>query len=120
MTAQDGLYEIRNGGVSWLVPNFGLGQYRFWCCHLDEPNGLLFVNTDKKIFTISVPTAGERRAAHIFPLVSLWALTQRDRAGVMPATGAIGVDEANMRAVLSRLMRVRASGVVGLVLRFAL
>jgi len=50
--------------------------------------------------------------------VSLWVLTQRGCAELAPATGAIGVDEANIRAVLSRLMRVRVAGVLGLVLRF--
>ena len=99
---------------------------------LDSANIVFGVatSTSRMAYFLSIPirkyspspfqqrASGELRT--FFPLVSLWALTQRDRAGVMPATGAIGVDEANMRAVLSRLMRVRASGVVGLVLRFAL
>ena len=62
---------------------------------------------------------GERRAARIFPLVPLWALTQRDRAPILPATGIISADEANTRAVLSHLMRLRVVGVFGLVLPFA-
>jgi hypothetical protein len=47
------------------------------------------------------------------------ALTQRDRATIVPATWIISVDEANTRAVLSLMMRLRVVGVFGLVLRFA-
>ena len=61
----------------------------------------------------------ERRAARIFLLVSLWALTQRDRATILPATGIISADEANTQAVLSHLMRLRVVGMFGLVLPFA-
>ena len=48
-----------------------------------------------------------------------WALTQRDRTEIAPATGVIDSDEADMRAVLSRIMRLRVAGVLGLVLGFA-
>ena len=34
-------------------------------------------------------------------------------------TGIMGIDEANTRSVLSRLMSLRVVGVFGLVLRFA-
>ena len=44
-----------------------------------------------------------------------WALTQRERAEIAPATGIIGVDEAKIRSLLLRLMRVRVAGVLGLV-----
>ena len=64
--------------------------------------------------TISVLIASERRAARIFPLISVWALTQRDRADIAPATGTIGMDEASTRAVLPRLTRIRVVGVFGL------
>ena len=125
VAAKDGLYEIRSadGVVSRLAPSFGFGHDhgRPKYFHLDERNGLLYVTTGQEVFNVSVQTAGERRAARIFPFVSLWAMTQRDRATIVPATGA---DEANTRAVLSRLMRLRAPrrrvvGVFGLVLRFA-
>ena len=123
MTAQDGLHEVRSadGAVSRLAPSFGFDcdHGRPGYCHLDEPNGLLYVSTRRQAFTVSVQTVGERRAARIFPLVSLWRLTQRDRATIVPATGIMGTDEANTRSVLSRLMRLRVVGVFGLVLRFA-
>jgi hypothetical protein len=51
--------------------------------------------------------------------VRIWALTQRDRAEIAPAIGAIDVDETQMRTVLSRIMRLRVVGVLGLVLHFA-
>jgi hypothetical protein len=70
------LHEIRSadGVVSRLAPSFGLGNEKGSpaFCHLDEPNGLLYVSTGQKMFTVSVQAAGERRAARIFPLVSLW------------------------------------------------
>ena len=122
MAAEGGLHEIRStdGAVSRLAPNFGLGDHdRPVSCHLDEPKGLLYVTTFNAIFTVSVHTASERRAARIFPLISLWALTQRGRADIAPTTGIIGVDEADMRPVFSRIMRLRVVGVLGLVLRFA-
>ena len=116
-----GLYEIRSvdGVASRLAPNVKLGFERPLSCHLDEPNSLLYISTVKQLCTVSVRTAGEQRAVRIFPLVRIWALTQRDRAEIAPATRVIGVDEANMREVLSRTIRLRVVGVLGLVLRFA-
>ena len=123
VAAHDGLHEIRSadGAVSRLVPSCGLGDSRPMSCHLDESNRLLYVSTMQGIFTVTVPTAAERRADRLFPLVSLWALTQRDRADIVPATGGVGVNEENMRQreVFSRIMRLRVVGVLGLVLRFA-
>ena len=123
VAAHDGLHEIRStdGAVSRLATSCGLGDSRPMSCHLDESNRLLYVSTMQGIFTVTVPTAGERRADRIFPLVSLWALTQRDRADVAPATGGASVNEENMRQreVFSRIMRLRVVGVLGLVLRFA-
>ena len=116
----DGVHEIRSAdGVASLLA-FGPGDDDDpTSCHLDEPNGLLYVTTCIQIFTVSVHTAGERRAARVFPLVSLWALAHRDRASIAPSTGIVGFDEGEVRAVLSRLMRIRVVGVFGLVLRFA-
>jgi hypothetical protein len=56
----------------------------------------------------------------MFPLVSLWTLAQSDRAAIAPSA-IIGddEDEADMRATLSRLMRIRVVGVIKLLLRFA-
>ena len=71
-----------------------------------------------RLYAVSVHTAGERRAARAFPLVSLWALAQRDCAIIAPSIGITGVDEAKMWAVLSRLMRTRLVGVLGHVPRF--
>jgi hypothetical protein len=59
------------------------------------------------------------REARIFPLISLWALAQRGRAEIAPATGIIGGDEAETRAVLSRLMRICTADVQGNVPHFA-
>jgi sugar lactone lactonase YvrE len=105
------LYEINRSHVKKtfrhsLLP-YGL---HLSCVHLDEPNGLVYMSTEQQIFTVSVLSLGERRAAHIFPLVRTWALVQQDRAH--PCTG-------NAHAVLSRLMRFRVVGVLALVLRFA-
>ena len=46
-----------------------------------------YLATHQEIFTVSVHTAGKRRAARLLPLFSLWALTQRDRADIAPAIG---------------------------------
>ena len=70
VASRGGLYEINNNEVSQLAPNLG----PVLCCHLDEPNGLIYIGTETKIFTISVPSFGERRATRIFPLVRIWAL----------------------------------------------
>ena len=78
------------------------------------------VGTGLRILTVPIHAASEQRATRIFPLIFLWALTQRDRADIAPATGTIGMDEARiMRAVLVRVMRLHVVGVLGLVLRFA-
>ena len=124
VAASDGLYEIRNGDVSLLAQPFAHDHDRPLCCHLDEPNGLLYSTTASEVFAVSVLTAAERRAARVFPLISLWALAQRDRAGIAPAAGNAkegehGEEAVRVRGVLSRLMRVRVVGVLGLVLRFA-
>ena len=77
------------------------------CFHLDEPNGLLYIGTLYFIFTISVPSFGERRATRIFSLVRIWALVQARRAYIPPCAGFISVREANVYEVLSRVMRLR-------------
>lgn len=120
VTARDGLHEISSadGAVSRLAPSFEHDNGGLLRCHIDEPNGLFYASTGHRIFTISVSTASEWRAARIFPLFLLWSLTQRDRAGTM-VNDTIGTDEANVRAVLLRLMRLRVVGVLGLVLHFA-
>jgi hypothetical protein len=73
VAASNGLHEVRSadGVVSRLAPNVELGRGRPLSCHLDEPNGLLYVSTQKQLCTVSVQTAGERRAARIFPMISL-------------------------------------------------
>ena len=122
VAASNGLHEVRSadGVFSRLAPNAELGRGRPLCCHLDEPNGLLCVSAQKQLCTVSMQTAGERRATRIFPTISLWALTRRDRVGIIaPATGVVaGADEAKPRAALSCLMRIRVVGVLKLVPRF--
>ena len=114
VVASFGLYEInRNNEIMLFRLRFelpSLPNNSLKCCHLDEPNGLVYMATRHKIFTISVLSFGERRAARIFPLVRTWALVQLNRAN--PST-------AKAHAVLSRLMRLRVVGVLALVLRFA-
>jgi hypothetical protein len=124
VAAEGGVYDIRSadGIVSLLAPAPGFGDNQPMSFHLDEPNGLLYVATCQKLFTVSVRTAGERRADRIFSRIAFWTLTQRDRAEIAPATGIVGVDEGNIReerGLCLRIMRLRVIGVFGLVLRFA-
>ena len=119
MVAADGLYEISSTGgvVSRFAPQLDHGRPK--CVCFDEPNSLLYISIIQGIYTAPVQTAGERRAARIFPIISLWALTQRDHTCLAPAAGIVGIDETEMRMLLPRIMRLRVVGVFGLVLRFA-
>ena len=123
VAADGGLHEICSAdGVAFrLAPNAELGRtnHSLMSCHLDEPNRLLYVSTKQRLYAVSVLTAGKRRSARIFPVVQIWALTQRGRAEIAPAAEIIDAKETNMRAVLSGIMRLRVVGVLGLVLRFA-
>ena len=88
-------------------------------CHLDELNRVIYVTTDQETFSVQVHTARERRASRIFPLVALWALAQRDHAGIAHAVGGAGDDEEAVRALFARIMRLPGAGAFGLVLSFA-
>ena len=92
-------------------------RVRLLCVPCVSPKEILHIATNVQVFAVSVRTAGERRVARIFPLVALWALVQRDRAGI-----ALVSDEAGARLerpLLSRVMHLRIVGVFDRFLRFA-
>jgi hypothetical protein len=132
--ARDGVYEIGiNNDTAFFRAKLAHSSETngtIICCHLDEPNGHLYIGTDRptirsyilrpsRIFTISVSTVRERCATHIFPLARIWALVQAGRADITPSEGVISVREANAHEALSRVMHLRVVGVLALVLRFA-
>ena len=137
VVARDGVYEIGfHNDTAFFRAKLAHSNKTtgtILCCHLDEPNGHLYIGTDRpsqrcyirrpsRIFTISVSTVRERCATRIFPLARIWALVQAGRADIAPSEGAIGVisvREANAREALSRVMHLRVVGVLALVLRFA-
>ena len=115
----DGVHEISgyDGAVSLIVGREQFGESALKACLLDESHAILYVATTVQVFAISVRTAGERRAARVFPLVVLWALVQRDRAAIAPVDEEAGVRLE--RSLLSRLMGLRVVGIFDRILRFA-
>ena len=115
----DGVHEISgyDGAVSLIVGREQFGGSALKACLLDESHAILYVATTVQVFAISVRTAGERRAARVFPLVVLWALVQRDRAAIAPVDEEAGVRLE--RSLLSRLMGLRVVGIFDRILRFA-
>ena len=115
----DGVHEISgyDGAVSLIVGREQFGESALKVCLLDESHAILYVATTVQVFALTVRTAGERRAARVFPLVVLWALVQRDRAAI-----ALVDEEARVRlerSLLSRLMGLRVVGIFDRILRFA-
>ena len=72
---------------------------------LDEPSGLLYVSTLKRIHTVVVPTRAERLQKKYAPVVKIWALAQQERVEMIPAASEESAEETRAREAVRRLMR---------------
>lgn len=69
---------------------------------------------------LAVPTATQRHAAHVFPVLRTWALVQQERAQLAVSVSSLPSRGASPeQSILQKLMRCPVDEVIVLVLSFA-